>query len=286
VLGLFTGLVAGVEYFALCVYFLPPLQTVSSEWRFFVALQPAFSKAMFLVISGVMAGFVGRELRTRLLTSLQIAREKNRVVGMFGQYVSPAVVQKLLEQKSAFSGEVRHVTIVFLDIRGFTEFSETRSPTEVVAYLNTLFGYLITIVNSHDGIINKFLGDGFMAVFGAPISNGKDAVNAVNAALAMANTVDELNASATIPPTRIGIGIHTGSAVTGNVGSEERKEYTIIGDTVNLASRVEQLNKEFSSTILVTADVAALLDNSYTKEPLPAVFVKGRAEAVTLYKLR
>lgn len=285
-LGLFTGLVAGVEYFALCAYFLPPVQTVSSEWRFFAALQPALSKAMLLIISGAMAGFVGRELRMRLLTSLQVTREKNRVIGMFGQYVSPAVVRQLLDQKSVLDGEVRHVTIMFLDIRDFTAFSETHSPTEVVDYLNTLFGHLITIVNKHDGIINKFLGDGFMAVFGAPISNGKDTVNAVNAALAMATMVDELNSSATIPPTRIGIGVHTGLAVTGSVGSEERKEYTIIGDTVNLASRVEQLNKEFSSTILVTADVAALLDDTYTKEPLPDLFVKGRAEAVTLYKLR
>jgi adenylate cyclase len=190
-------------------------------------------------------------------------------------------------------GEIKHVTVMFLDIRGFTTFSENRTPTQVVEYLNTLFGHLISIVNAHDGIVNKFLGDGFMAVFGAPFSTGNDAANAFRAALEMTAKVDELNSSKAIPETRIGIGIHTGIAVTGSVGSDERKEYTIIGDTVNLASRVEQLTKEYAAQMLITEAVYEKISDELEKqertngcrlEALPPVQVKGRAEPVIVYK--
>lgn len=228
---------------------------------------------------------------------MRLQEERNNVVGMFGQYVSPTVAEKLLAEQSNIesdlTGEIRHVTVLFMDIRGFTTFSENRTPTEVVNYLNMLFGHLISIVNAHDGIVNKFLGDGFMAVFGAPFSNGNDAANAFRAALAMTEKVQELNTSGKIPETRIGIGIHTGIAVTGSVGSEERKEYTIIGDTVNLASRVEQLTKEYAAQMLITEAVyekitKELQDHEqhqrYKLEALPPITVKGRSEPVIIYK--
>jgi adenylate cyclase len=146
-----------------------------------------------------------------------------------------------------------------LDIRDFTRFSEERRPEEVIDYLNVLYSRFIEIVGRHNGIINKFLGDGFMAVFGAPVSDGRDVSNAVHAALEILDCVEEMNRKGEIAPTRIGMGLHAGSAVTGNVGSDERKEYTIIGDTVNLASRIEQLNKEYGSSLLVTDAVYSVM---------------------------
>jgi adenylate cyclase len=184
-------------------------------------------------------------------------------------------------------GEARHVCLMFLDIRDFTTFSEKRRPEEVVHYLNSLFEFMIESVNRHDGIINKFLGDGFMAVFGAPVSDGEDSRHAVEAALEIVARVDELNAAARIPPTRIGIGLHAGEAVTGNVGSAQRKEYTIIGDVVNLASRIEQLNKQFNSQLLVSEVVWQAINQDVKKEatPLGPVHVKGHEALVQVYQL-
>jgi adenylate cyclase len=175
---------------------------------------------------------------------------------------------------------------MFLDIRGFTTFSEGRPPVEVVDYLSTLFDALIASVNRHDGIINKFLGDGFMAVFGAPVSDGLDSQNAVAASLEMIAEVERMVAAGTLPPTRIGIGLHAGSAVTGNVGSHLRREYTVIGDVVNTASRIEGLNKQFASQLLVSDEVysklAAPPEGASRLEPVP---VKGRAEPVQIWML-
>jgi adenylate cyclase len=205
---------------------------------------------------------------------------------MFGQYISAQVVDKLLAQKTEFEGETRHVAIMFFDVRNFTLFSSTRGPQEVVDFLNILFGELIPVVNRHNGMINKFLGDGFMAVFGAPLSDGRDAANAVAAGLEICETVDRMNMEGRLPATRIGIGLHCGEAVTGTVGSRERKEYTIIGDTVNLASRIEQLNKVFGSAFLVSESVYALAGASMAKaERMEAVEVKGKEEKIQTYRL-
>ena len=125
-----------------------------------------------------------------------------------------------------------------------------------------------------------------MAIFGAPLSDGKDSANAVKAGLEILDKVAELNRNGIIEPTRVGIGLHTGPAVTGNVGSEERKEYTIIGDTVNLASRVEQMNKEFGSEFLITDAVLDAVPDKPSAERLAPVTVKGRVEPVILYRLR
>jgi adenylate cyclase len=282
-LSIFTGCVAGFEYAGLAVHYLGGPATGPA--RYVTAPGPIFAKAAILVVVGVVCGFVGAQIRRRLIASLETITERNRVVGMFGQYVSPAVVDQLLTQPVEAAGEVRHVTIMFLDIRGFTAFAERKTPTEVVTYLNTLFATMITLVNENHGIINKFLGDGFMACFGAPLSDGHDTENAVRAAVAIARAVERMSADGTIAPTRIGIGLHSGDAVTGNVGSEERREYTIIGDTVNLASRVEQLTKQYGVVLLVTDAVWQVVKGDYQGRPLDAVAVRGRQEPVAIYAL-
>ncbi len=207
-------------------------------------------------MTSLIAGLVSVRIKRQFLNSVRTLEERNRVMSMFGQHVSPAVVDKLLSQGVELGGEIRHVCLMFLDVRDFTAFAEGRSPVEVVDYLNSLLEFMIESINRYSGIVNKFLGDGFMAVFGAPISaDGRDSQNAVAAAREIIARVDELNTSGQIPPTRVGIGLHAGEAVTGNVGSALRREYTISGDVVNLASRIEQLNKQFQSRLLVSQAV-------------------------------
>jgi len=176
------------------------------------------------------------------------------------------------------------VCVMFFDIREFSRMANEHSPAEVMDYLNTLFGLMIPAVNTHHGIINKFLGDGFMAVFGAPVDDGQQCRHAVEAARAMLDCVDKLNREQRIPRTRVGIGLHLGVALTGNVGSGERKEYTVIGDVVNLASRIEQATKQFNASLLVSEAVANALGGPAGTD-LGLVEIKGQACPIRLFKL-
>lgn len=271
----FTGAVAAVEYALVCLLYVegiePPLHVV---------------KGVVLLSLGVLTGLVAQQIKKRLLDSFKLAEERNEVVNTFGQHVSPAVADKLLEKRAALSGERRNVCVMFLDIRNFTGFAEGRSLEEVVDYLESLFGFMIEIVNRHHGIINKFLGDGFMAVFGAPVSDGRDCHNALAAAQEILVRVDEEVARGRVLPTGVRIGIHAGEAVTGSIGSHLRREYTVIGDVVNLASRIEQLNKRFDSQLLISDAVwAAVLEEFSQATPMGHVFVKGREAPIMIYKV-
>lgn len=227
-----------------------------------------------------------RSTRGLTVESLEHQASRNSILRTFGQHVSPQVVDALLAQGESVQSSVRHVSVLFLDIRGFTTLSETRPPEQVVALLNDLFGFMIEEINRHEGIINKFLGDGFMAVFGAPISSGEDARNSVAAARAILARLDAGIQAGRLPPLRIGIGIHAGPAVTGSVGSEDRKEYTLIGDVVNVASRVEGMTKELGCALLVTDVVwAAQPAGARAQRVHEGVVLRGRQEAMALVEL-
>jgi adenylate cyclase len=281
----FTGSVAAIEYFALAWFYLPtitePLQVETIE-----LMSHHTVKTLVLFLAGLVAGFLTLELKRQIGHSFRSIQERNNIANIFGQHVSPAVVEKLLHQPTEMNTETRHVCVMFLDIRDFTRFSESHSPEEVVNFLNTLFEPMIDIVNRHNGVINKFLGDGFMAIFGAPLSDGQDSQNALNAAQEILQNIKKKITQEKLPPTRIGIGLHTGKAVTGTVGSTQRKEYTVIGDVVNLASRIEQLNKKFGSQLLISEAVWEAI----AKQNIPLidqglVSVKGRHAAVRIYQI-
>ena len=145
---------------------------------------------------------------------------------------------------------------------------------------------MIEIVNRHNGIINKFLGDGFMAVFGAPISDGNDCLNAIAASQEILTRINQEIALGNISETRVGIGLHAGEAVTGSIGSSLRKEYTVIGDVVNLASRIEQLNKKFNTQLLISKAVKDALEEKINEViPIGPVQVKGRVTSIQIYSL-
>ncbi len=281
----FTGAVAAVEYTVLALILIRGSSVPSIE-PMLVEPMAHIVKGFSLISAGLVAGFVTLEIKKRIKKSLRSVEERNRVVGIFGQHVSPAVVDKLLDQNADVEGEIRRVFIMFLDIRNFTTYAEHKKPEEVISYLNTLFEFMVEIVNRNNGIINKFLADGFMAVFGAPLSDGRDSQNAVSASLEILDSVKAEFENGTIPDTRVGIGLHAGDAVIGNVGSAQRKEYTIIGDVVNTASRIEQLNKKFKSQILISREVwKSVGENLKDAEYLGEILVKGREEPIQIYKL-
>ncbi|MCP4130650.1 MAG: adenylate/guanylate cyclase domain-containing protein [bacterium] len=281
----FSGLVATVGYVSLVIYFYADIINYS-QISLLGKMPVHVLKASLYLGSGIAAGVIAIEIKKRFLNSLRSVEERNQVVEIFGRHVSPEVVNKLLAQKTDMESETRNVCVMFLDIRDFTSFSEKRTPGEVINYLNTLFDFMIDIINTNKGIINKFLGDGFMAVFGAPLSDGRDSQNAYAAALEILEELRKRNEGGDIPITKIGIGLHSGEAVTGNVGSVRRKEYTIIGDTVNLASRIEQKNKEFNSRLLISETVYGVITADKERiEELSPITVKGRLEPVKIYKV-
>jgi class 3 adenylate cyclase len=216
----------------------------------------------------------------------RVIEERNRIMGVFGQHVSPEVVNKLLSQNVGQGGEMRNVCLMFLDIRDFTAFTEKANPVEVVEFLNSLFEFMVDCVNRNQGIVNKFLGDGLMAVFGAPLPDEKNCHHALKASIEILNRLSQFNAAHGGTPTRIGIGLHSGLAVTGTIGSAQRKEDTIVGDTVNVAKRIEELNKTLGSRLLISEQVwNALASKPKVSKKVGRVRVKGHEAPILLYQV-
>jgi len=277
-LSMLTGVVASVGYMGL-VY-------VVFQHTERLLIQHVGRGAMMLA-AGLVAGLVAARLRSKFQLAVQEAASRERVTNIFGQHVSPAVVDRLLESPAEWQGERREVCVMFLDIRNFTANSRGRPPEEVVEYLNAAFAFMIEAVDRHSGFINKFLGDGFMAMFGAPIDDPDAVRHAVAAAREILAEIDRRRAADGAWPLEVGIGLHIGPCVTGNIGSPRRKEFTVIGDTVNFASRLEQLTKQYGSRLIVSdAVVAALGGEAAAATPLGSVAVKGYAEPVTVWRLQ
>jgi adenylate cyclase len=282
-LSAFTGVVAGVSYAGLVIWCLDELRNGLTDVPERVAgyiLRP-----IFLLLGGIVAGLVAKQIRAGVVRSMRAAEERRQIVQMFGQHVSPAVVDQLLAHPADQHSQLREVCILVLDIRNFTGFSEAAAPAAAVALLNRLWGFSVDIVNRHQGIVNKFLGDGFMAVFGAPISIGNSCQSALNSAREILAEVERASDAGEMPMIRVGIGIHAGEALVGNIGSLERREYTVIGDVVNVAFRIEQLNKELGSKLLISEQVQQATGAAAPTEAPASLQVRGRQTAVQVYKL-
>lgn len=217
--------------------------------------------------------------------------ERERLKDTFGKYVSVEVAKQLIESgKIELGGENIEATIIFSDIRNFTSMSEKMSPKDVVEFLNTYFSYITTPIMDHNGVINKFIGDAVMAVF-APQFGSEDHVDdALKAVLDMRGKLDEFNEkSAMDARISFGVGLHTGVLVAGNVGTETRLEYTLIGDTVNIASRIESQNKKLDSTILISQDAydraGPEVRKKATFEKCENIRIRGKEKPLTLYKV-
>jgi adenylate cyclase len=215
-------------------------------------------------------------------------KERDNLKTTMGKYMTASVMAHLLGGKVQLGGETLTVTILFTDIRSFTTISEKMNAQELVGLLNEYFTEMVGIVMDADGVVDKYIGDAIMAVFGAPVPKAADPVNAVKAAVRMRRSLARLNErleARGAQRLRTGIGIHTGVVVAGNIGSERRMEYTVIGDAVNLASRLESSTKDLGVNVLVSEDTWHLVKHAVDTRPVKEITVKGRKQPVMTYEV-
>ena len=279
-LSTFTGFVAAVELFLMAMYYHRAGSTEPAPDLYYHSV-----RSMIILTCGMLAGAVGVQLRRQFEASILAATARDRITNLFGQHVSPQVVERLMAEGASTESDIRRVAVMFVDFRSFTAGARSRSPQEVVDRLDGAFAVLVDILDRHGGIVNKFLGDGFLALFGAPFEAHDAAQRAVAAAREMLEANGRAN-EASSWPLRIGIGIHIGEVVAGNIGSPRRKEYTVIGDTVNFASRLEALNKDFNSQFLISEAVRdALGEACGDAVSLGEVEVRGYERPMAVWRL-
>ena len=217
---------------------------------------------------------------------------ENRLRGAFSRFVPEEIIDELAEVGDSdigSSNEKRKVAVLISDIRNFTTISEVNQPEKVVSFLNGYFSRMVDVIKKYGGTIDKFMGDAIMALFGAPVSYEDNARRAVDAALEMKSLIPEISCENLCFPENtsfdIGIGIHYGEVIAGSIGCKEKTDYTVIGDSVNLASRLEGLTKSYGAEIIISGAVKAELPKGYNLLHLDNVKVKGKSVGVEIYKV-
>jgi adenylate cyclase len=275
---LLTLLLAAIQFFGYLIYLFPDYGVV-------LPMGTVLTYLLIVLIAGVVFKYVTEEWAKQELRSA------------FATYVPASIVDRVTEQPDTLQlgGEKKRATVLFCDIRGFTTYSEHLDPQEVVAFLNRFFDRMTAAVFEQDGTVDKFIGDEMMAIFGAPLSQGNHAERACASALAMAEGLDALNQEQTLAgdgaipadaTVSVGVGINTGEVVAGNIGSSRRFEYTVVGDAVNLAARLQGLTRDLGAHTLVgNATYQSVATDRWAFRRLGRFRVKGREEPEPLYEL-
>ncbi len=260
-----------------------------------VSLLLAFSYMLFMkgyFLSPVYPVFfaVSSSVFSLALRSATEGREKRKIRKFLEQYVSPAIVAKIVENYEEFikagQGKRAYISVLFADIRGFTALSEKKTPEEVVRFLNSYFALMSEVVFSNKGTLDKFIGDALMAFWGEPVEVENPSFMAVKTALEMRQKLEEFNRRgiAGFPPIKVGIGINRGYAVVGNIGYEKKLDYTAIGDTVNTASRLENLTKDVGATILISQDVYEDIKDKVVCRYVGSFLLRGKVRRIKVYE--
>jgi adenylate cyclase len=249
-----------------------------------------FASTELVLLLSVSAAFGYRFLRE--------SQQERALRQLFGRYVSSDVLQEVLRHpEGIIEGQDRVASVLFADIRGFTSTTAGQAPKDVIAWVNAYFEAMSEVIDRNGGFLNKFIGDGLMVVFGAPVSEGepKDAERAVRTALQMLERLRALNEENAAqaarglwrPPVHIGLGVHTGPVAAGNVGARRRMEYSVMGETVNLAARLESASRKFDGVDLVISPATeSLVRARFVTEPLGVADAKGFDAQVHVFTVR
>ena len=277
--------------FALAAVFIPAIYAAAQILFSAFHLWFPYLETLLGVAAALPCGVAWQYVKANLLRS-ETEKQREQLMEMFSRYVDPQVANAiwLRRDEVRLEGDERIATVLFSDIRNFTGITAGKPSRTVLRWLNRYFTAMDEVVRAHGGFLNKFIGDGLLVVYGVPLSQGEnvDAGNAVRTALAMLKRVEELNADRPagddFPNLTIGVGIHTGMLTSGSVGSSNRLEYSVIGETVNLASRLESLNKEFGTEIILSQATYESV-----KDEIPGIYalgttnVRGFDEKITIY---
>lgn len=291
----YTGIIAALSYFGI-VYFVMmpsgvfdyPFSLLRSENGLIIdcAISVEAIKSLLMVFAGFAAGYISNKFEDYFKQSFEKEHEKNRIKEMFGKYVSKELLEKTMDS-GYLKSEKKKVTVLFADIRNFTNISENFDPETIVKMLNIYFEHMLEVIAKNKGFVDKFIGDAIMVEFGAVSEIKNQADISIITAKEMIKKLDEINrdlAQQKIPiKLDIGIGIHIGEVVLGNIGGKNRMEYTAIGDTVNIASRVEKLTKEYSTSILITEAVKNEMENTEDIGEEIKKRVQGKSEVLSIY---
>ncbi len=255
------------------------------EWR---AGDTPIGKAGSIVALVLTAVICEIALAGRIRMAHRLSEEQLRLEKL-SRYFSPQVAATIETTEEPFgTGQACEITVLFSDLRGFTTATENASPDEVLELLNDFHSRMVEVIFAHEGTLDKYIGDGLMAYFGAPIKQPDHAERALRCAQAMQSAVRQLNERRTAqakPPLQLSIGVHTGPAVVGAIGAANRREFTAVGDTVNVASRIENLTREYGDGLLISAATARRVGAAHQLRSIAQVHLKGRTEAVELFGL-
>jgi adenylate cyclase len=285
-----SGVLAGISYFA-CVFWDRDRFSLTGPDPLMVqdatSLEFFFFKALMMVFTGFVVAVLATTARRLVAGVVKQELETQSIKRVLGEFVSHEVAEKVIAQQSGRIAEKREVAILFSDLRGFTEFSETKSAEEVALRLNEYFEVMVAVIEKHGGTIDKFIGDAIMAVFGGVLDLENPSASALRAGMEMRAKMAELRAdwsSRGMPPLESGIGIHFGEVLQGTLGPEHRKDFTVIGDTVNAASRIEGLCKEYGRGLIVSKAVFERAQPAAGKlVALGNAKVKGKQGEIEIY---
>ena len=243
---------------------------------------------LYIVLAGSIAGKAGDEAKKLVHRVVASIKDREFVTRILGAYVSEEIKDRLLDQGLSMEGEEKEVTVLFSDLRDFTTLSEEMSPRRVVQILNQYFDRMVRIIQEEGGVVDKFIGDAIMAYFGAPVPLENPRENAMRAARRMRTELKLLNAQLKTTESielQSGTGLHHGTVVLGSIGSEKRRDFTIIGDAVNIAARLESMTRNLDAAIILSNEVRRGLGEAdhIQLRPLEELSLKGRKSPVVCY---
>lgn len=285
IISLVTGIVTAAAYTILNLI-EQQNATVSGVGELMYNKHFIYATGTLLFFCGIAAAFMANQLRKGIMRTVELVEEENKLFNLFSRQISKEVANELMDNDGKVLSQRRFVSIMFIDIRNFTVYAEMQTAEDLVKFQNEFFCIIIEIVHKYHGIVNQFLGDGCMVTFGAPIEIENPPQNAIKAALEIKSTLEASIKKGEMHQFEIGMGIHCGMAVTGNIGSNLKSEYSITGGVVILAARIEQFNKQLSSHILISKeayDYAKMPEVEF--EHAAEATLKGWSHPVELYKL-
>ncbi len=269
-----------VKYFILLIFI----------FAYFAAYKLLFDHYVFVSLAGPVAAMIFSPIFAGTYRRIFLERKNNKIEKILGKYISKDIKNKILKNdtNAELGGKKAEISIMFADIRGFTSLSETHSAEEVSSLLNEYFSLIEPIINKYNGVINKFIGDAVLVIFGEPLQDKNHAKNAVLCAYELnkkVKSIQEKWLSEGKPRIDIGIGVNTGEAFVGNVGTADRFEYTVIGDAVNIASRIEDYNKIYKTHVLISQFTYARISHIVDVIKIREVAIKGKAKKINIYEV-